>query len=102
MVHRGDTEDAEGDSKKNLCVLCGHEKKFKNHQNCNFGLNEIKYLQLLIFAKRDFSHDLCLCGDGSTGFRTVSPRAGRSDGMPLRADSPERRKKAVSGTTLLL
>jgi len=32
----------------------GHEKKFKNHQNCKFGLNEIKYLQLLIFAKRDF------------------------------------------------
>jgi hypothetical protein len=33
---------------------CGHEKKFKNDQNCKFGLNEIKYLQLLIFAKRDF------------------------------------------------
>jgi hypothetical protein len=39
---------------KNLCVLCGHEKKSKNHQNCKLGLNEIKYLQLLIFAKRDF------------------------------------------------
>jgi hypothetical protein len=36
-------------------VSLGHEKKFKNHQNCNFGLNEIKYLQLLILAKRDFS-----------------------------------------------
>ena len=36
------------------CVLCGHEKKSKNHQNYKFGLNEIKYLQLLIFAKRDF------------------------------------------------
>ncbi len=39
---------------KNLCDLCGHEKKSKNHQNCKFCLNEIKYLQLLIFAKRDF------------------------------------------------
>jgi len=32
----------------------GHEKKSKNHQNCKFHLNEIKYLQRLIFAKRDF------------------------------------------------
>ena len=39
MVHRRDA---------------GHEKKPKNHQNCKFCLNEIKYLQLLIFAKRDF------------------------------------------------
>ena len=37
-----------------LSALRGHEKKFKNQQNCKFGLNEIKYLQLLIFAKRDF------------------------------------------------
>jgi hypothetical protein len=36
------------------CELCGHEKKFKNDQNCKIGLNEIKCLQLLIFAKRDF------------------------------------------------
>jgi hypothetical protein len=35
----------------------GHEKKFKNHQNCKFGLNEIKCLQLLIFTKRDFFSD---------------------------------------------
>jgi hypothetical protein len=34
--------------------LCDHEKKSTNHQNCKFCLNEIKYLQLLIFAKRDF------------------------------------------------
>jgi hypothetical protein len=32
----------------------GREKKFKNHQNRKICLNEIKYLQLLIFAKRDF------------------------------------------------
>jgi hypothetical protein len=38
---------------KPLCGLCGHEKKFKKHQNCKFGINEIKYLQLLIFAKRE-------------------------------------------------
>jgi hypothetical protein len=37
-----------------LGVLSGHEKKFKNHQNCKFRRNEIKSLQLLIFAKRDF------------------------------------------------
>ena len=37
-----------------LRVLRGHEKKSKNNQNCKFCLNEIKYLQLLIFAKRDF------------------------------------------------
>jgi hypothetical protein len=37
-----------------LRALRGYEKKFKIHQNCKFGLNEIKYLQLLIFAKRDF------------------------------------------------
>jgi hypothetical protein len=37
-----------------LRALRGHEKKFKKHQNWKFGLNEIKYLQLLIFAKRDF------------------------------------------------
>ena len=37
-----------------LRALSGHEKKFKNYQNCKFGVNEIKYLQLLIFAKRDF------------------------------------------------
>jgi len=37
-----------------LGAFRGHEKKFKKHQNCKFGLNEIKYLQLLIFAKRDF------------------------------------------------
>ena len=39
---------------KNLCVLCGHGKKSKNHKNCKFWANEIKYLQLMIFAKRDF------------------------------------------------
>ena len=37
-----------------LRVLRGHEKKFKNHQNCKFGVNEIEYLQLLIFAKMDY------------------------------------------------
>ncbi len=37
-----------------LRALRGHEKKSKNHQNYKFCLNEIKYLQLLIFAKRDF------------------------------------------------
>jgi hypothetical protein len=37
-----------------LRALRGREKKFKNHQNCKFSLNEIKYLQLLIFPKRDF------------------------------------------------
>ena len=36
------------------CELSGQEKKFKNHQICKFRRNEIKYLQLLIFAKRDF------------------------------------------------
>jgi len=42
-----------------LCELCGHEKKSKNHQNCKFCLNEIKYLQLLNFAKRDFFLTTC-------------------------------------------
>jgi len=37
-----------------LSVLCGREKKFKNHQNRKICPNEIKYLQLLILAKRDF------------------------------------------------
>ena len=37
-----------------LGVLRGHEKKFKNDQNRKIGLNEIKHLQLLIFAKTDF------------------------------------------------
>jgi hypothetical protein len=37
-----------------LCVLSGHEKKFKNDENAKIGLNEIKYLQVLIFAKIDF------------------------------------------------
>jgi hypothetical protein len=37
-----------------LSILSGHEKKFKNDQNCKFGLNKINYLQRLIFAKRDF------------------------------------------------
>jgi len=37
-----------------LCALCGREKKFKNLQNRKICLNEIKYLQLLILAKRDF------------------------------------------------
>jgi len=37
-----------------LYALCGREKKFKNHQNRKICLNEIKYLQLLILAKRDF------------------------------------------------
>jgi hypothetical protein len=37
-----------------LHAVLGREKKFKNIKNCNFGLNEIRYLQLLIFAKRDF------------------------------------------------
>ena len=32
-------------------------EKFKNNQNRKICLNEIKYLQLLISAKRDFSHD---------------------------------------------
>jgi hypothetical protein len=42
-VHRRGAEDAEEKSvKRKLRVLCGHEKKFKNHQNCKFGLNEIK------------------------------------------------------------
>jgi hypothetical protein len=27
---------------KKFSELCGHEKKLKNHQNCKFGLNEIK------------------------------------------------------------
>jgi hypothetical protein len=40
--------------KGTLGDLRGHEKKSKNHQNCYFGLNKIKYLQLWIFAKRDF------------------------------------------------
>ena len=52
-MYRGGAEDSEF-IQKDLCDLCGHEKKFKNHQNCNFGLNEIKCLQLLIFANRDF------------------------------------------------
>jgi hypothetical protein len=36
------------------CGLSGHEKKFKNQENRKICLNEIEYLQLLIFAKRDF------------------------------------------------
>jgi hypothetical protein len=32
----------------------GREKKFQNHQDCKFCLNEIKYLRLLIFGKVDF------------------------------------------------
>jgi hypothetical protein len=35
-------------------LLSGREKKFKNQQNRKICLNEIKYLQLLIFAKGDF------------------------------------------------
>jgi hypothetical protein len=57
-LHRRDAEDAEERAfdkhYSELCRLCGHEKKSKNHQNCNFGLNKIKYLQLRILAKRDF------------------------------------------------
>jgi len=37
-----------------LSVVSGHEKKSKNHQNCKFCVNEIKYLELLILPKRDF------------------------------------------------
>jgi hypothetical protein len=32
----------------------GREKKFKNDENAKIGLNEIKYLQVPIFAKIDF------------------------------------------------
>ncbi len=35
----------------------GREKKFQNHQDCKFCVNEIKYLQLLILEKWIFSHD---------------------------------------------
>jgi len=37
-----------------LCDLCGREKKSKIHPIPKICLNEIKYLQLLILAKRDF------------------------------------------------
>jgi hypothetical protein len=37
-----------------LCDLCGREKKFKNDENARIGLNEIRYLQVPIFAKIDF------------------------------------------------
>jgi hypothetical protein len=37
-----------------LCELGGHEKKFKNDENAKINLNEIEYLQVLIFAKIDF------------------------------------------------
>jgi hypothetical protein len=37
-----------------LCELGGHEKKFKNDENAKISLNEIEYLQVLIFAKIDF------------------------------------------------
>jgi hypothetical protein len=36
------------------CELGGHEKKFKNDENAKINLNEIEYLQVLIFAKIDF------------------------------------------------
>jgi hypothetical protein len=32
----------------------GREKKFKNNENSKISLNEIKYLQVLIFAKTNF------------------------------------------------
>jgi hypothetical protein len=32
----------------------GHEKTFKNHDNSKISLNEIEYLQVLIFAKTKF------------------------------------------------
>ncbi len=35
-------------------ALGGREKKFKNHQNYKFGLNEIKYLQRSFLRKRGF------------------------------------------------
>jgi hypothetical protein len=46
-----------------LCALGGHEKKFKNDENAKISLNEIEYLQVLIFAKIDFSHVRRLCGE---------------------------------------
>ena len=65
-LHRRDAEDAEERAfdkhYSELCGLCGHEKKSKNHQNCKFCMNESKYLQLLFLRKGIFSHDLCLCG----------------------------------------
>jgi hypothetical protein len=37
-----------------LGVLSGHEKKFQNDENVKISLNEIEYLQVLIFAKTNF------------------------------------------------
>jgi hypothetical protein len=37
-----------------LRELGGHEKKSKNDENAKISLDEIEYLQVLIFAKRDF------------------------------------------------
>ena len=62
LCHRGGTEDTElekfefrnSNSEILLCELCGHEKKLKNDEIRKIGINEIKCLQLLIFAKRDF------------------------------------------------
>src|SRR4029453_11519315 len=59
VIYRRGTENSRGTACRAatsipLRDLRGHEKKSKNHQNCNFGLNKIKYLQLRIFAKRDF------------------------------------------------
>jgi len=44
----------------NLCELRGHEKKSKNHQNCYFGLNKIKYLQTADFREKGFFLTTCV------------------------------------------
>jgi hypothetical protein len=50
----------------------------KNPKIIKILLNEIKYLQLLIFAKRDFSHVLRLCGEKNS--HISPPRLGGRGG----------------------
>ena len=41
------------------CELCGHEKKFKNHQNRKICLNEIKILATAHFVEKGFFLTTC-------------------------------------------
>ena len=53
-LHRGGAEGAERRVENiNSRELCAHEKKFKNDEIRKIGINEIKYLRVLMLAKID-------------------------------------------------